>query len=144
MPQNVSANRSVSGIGKAGFSDSAELALPALDLNIFLESNKRMQRPGQAFTRGNQKPPIALSMEMVTRPNETYIIDGHKIHTAASVGVGVHPEDGKNFSELMKMADIAMYCIKGAMNTITITEQSDAGNGERQAPGPAVPENAVR
>lgn len=36
-------------------------------------------------------------------------LDGHKLVTTASIGVSLYPRDGKDFSELLKHSDSAMY-----------------------------------
>ena len=72
----------------------------------------------------------ALAVEISGRLSEPYIIDGHKIHTAASVGVAVYPRDGKTFEALMKQADIAMYRSKGTRHSTSITEQPKKDVGE--------------
>ena len=71
----------------------------------------------------------ALAVEIGVRLSEPYILDGHEIHMAASVGVAVYPGDGQSFDALMKQADIAMYRNKGTGHSISIIEQlrKDAG-----------------
>jgi diguanylate cyclase (GGDEF)-like protein len=41
-----------------------------------------------------------------------YLIDGHKIHATASIGIAFYPEDGLTCNDLMKQADVAMYRAK--------------------------------
>lgn len=41
-----------------------------------------------------------------------FIFEGHDIHVSASIGIAIFPEDGHNFSELLKGADTAMYHAK--------------------------------
>jgi diguanylate cyclase (GGDEF)-like protein len=72
----------------------------------------------------------ALSVKISGRLSEPYIIDGHKIHMAASIGVAVYPGDGHTFDDLMKQADTAMYRSKGAGHTTSITEEPKEGVGE--------------
>ena len=65
----------------------------------------------------------ALAVEIVGRLSEPYIIDGHKIHMAVSVGVAVYPGNGQSFDDLMKQADVAMYRTKGTGHSTSIIEQ---------------------
>lgn len=65
----------------------------------------------------------ALALEIGRRLGEPYIIDGHRIQMAVSIGVAVYPGDGQTFDSLMKQADIAMYRAKGMGHSTTITEQ---------------------
>ena len=40
---------------------------------------------------------------------------------AVSLGMAIYPGDGRSLDELMKKADIAMYCIKGTGHSTCIT-----------------------
>ncbi|WP_372521646.1 diguanylate cyclase domain-containing protein [Sulfuricaulis sp.] len=86
----------------------------------------------------------ALTAEIGGRLSEPYIIDGHKIHIAASVGVAVYPGDGRTFDDLMKQADIAMYRAKGTGHSTSITEQPKEDAGATELYNPPAPENADR
>jgi len=44
--------------------------------------------------------------------NEPIVINGHEFHVGASTGISVYPDDSKNHSDLMSMADKAMYDVK--------------------------------
>jgi diguanylate cyclase (GGDEF)-like protein len=86
----------------------------------------------------------ALAVEIGGRLSEPYIIDGHKIHTAASVGVAVYPGDGQTFEALMKQADIAMYRTKGTGHSTSITEQPKEDVGQDELYNPPAPKNSDR
>jgi len=86
----------------------------------------------------------ALAVEIGGRLSKPYIIDGHKIHIAASVGVAVYPGDGRTFDDLMKQADIAMYRTKGTGHSTSITEQPKEDAGETELYNPPAPKNADR
>ena len=43
-----------------------------------------------------------------------FAVDGHEIATSLSVGIALYPQDGADFSTLLKKADIAMYQAKAA------------------------------
>jgi diguanylate cyclase (GGDEF)-like protein len=85
-----------------------------------------------------------LAVEIGARLSEPYIIDGHKIHAAVSVGVAVYPGDGRTFDDLMKQADIAMYRAKGTGHSTSITEQPREDVGQAVLYKPAAPKNADR
>jgi len=84
---------------------------------------------------------VALAVEIGGRVGEPYIIDGHKIHMTASVGVAVHPGDGRTLDDLMKQADIAMYRAKGMGHATSITEQPKEDAGQAVLYKSAAPEN---
>ena len=43
-----------------------------------------------------------------------FLLDGHEVSTSGSMGVAIYPDDGGDFDELLKRADIAMYVAKDA------------------------------
>jgi GGDEF domain-containing protein len=86
----------------------------------------------------------ALAVEVGNRLSEPYIIDGHRIHMAASVGIAVYPVDGRTFDDLMKQADIAMYRTKGAGHGIAIIEQPREDVGQAALYKPTATRNADR
>jgi len=43
-----------------------------------------------------------------------FLLDGLQVSTSGSMGVAIYPEDGADFDELLKKADIAMYVAKDA------------------------------
>jgi len=86
----------------------------------------------------------ALATEIGGRLSEPYIIDGHKIHTAVSVGVAVYPRDGRTFNDLMKQADIAMYRTKGTGHSTSIVEQPRENIGQAVLYKPTATQDADR
>ena len=86
----------------------------------------------------------ALAVEIGGRLSEPYIIDGHQIHMAVSVGVAVYPDDGKNYDDLMKQADVAMYRSKGTGHSTSITALPRDDIGEAESGNPPAPKNADR
>jgi diguanylate cyclase (GGDEF)-like protein len=86
----------------------------------------------------------ALAIEIGARLSEPYIIDGHKIHTAVSVGVSVYPGDGRTLDDLMKQADIAMYRSKGTGHSTSIIEQPREDVGQAVLYKPTATKNADR
>jgi diguanylate cyclase (GGDEF)-like protein len=86
----------------------------------------------------------ALAVEIGVRLGEPYILDGHKIHMAVSVGVAVYPGDGRSFNDLMRQADIAMYRAKGTGHSTSIIVQPKEDVGQTVLYKPAAPKNADR
>jgi diguanylate cyclase (GGDEF)-like protein/PAS domain S-box-containing protein len=43
---------------------------------------------------------------------EPFLVEDHELHTTASIGVAIFPDDGSDADTLLKNADIAMYCAK--------------------------------
>lgn len=72
----------------------------------------------------------ALVGEIRERLRKPYILDGHEIHMAVSVGIAVYPSDGHTFNDLMKQADIAMYQNKSTGRSTSIIEQPKKDFGE--------------
>ena len=62
---------------------------------------------------------------------EPFRLDGHELTTSVSVGVAIYPDDGADFEDLQKKADMAMYRAKDAgRNTYRFFNQEmndDAG-----------------
>ncbi len=79
----------------------------------------------------------ALASEIGRRLGEPYIINGHRIQMAVSIGVAVFPDDGQTFDNLMKQADIAMYRTKSLGHSTTIFEQPKKLADKSASPGKA-------
>jgi diguanylate cyclase (GGDEF)-like protein/PAS domain S-box-containing protein len=45
---------------------------------------------------------------------EPFLIRGHQLYASCSIGVSVFPQDGKDFEQLLRQADVAMYAAKRA------------------------------
>jgi len=62
-----------------------------------------------------------------------FSIEGHVLHSSASIGVSLYPDDGDDFAGLLKAADIAMYSAKAAgRNAIRFFDAGmSAGSAER-------------
>ncbi len=53
-----------------------------------------------------------VAKKLMAAASEPYHIDHHEITITSSIGIAVFPDDGKNFDDLLKSADIAMYRAK--------------------------------
>jgi diguanylate cyclase (GGDEF)-like protein len=53
---------------------------------------------------------VARKIEQTHRA--AFDINGHRIHTSTSIGIGLYPQDASNAAHLMKNADTAMYHAK--------------------------------
>ena len=53
-----------------------------------------------------------ISARIVIALAAPFILDGHRVTTAASVGIAIYPNDGTDAATLLKNADVAMYKAK--------------------------------
>lgn len=44
--------------------------------------------------------------------SQPFLVEGHKLHIAASIGISLYPSDATNIDELVRNADFAMYMAK--------------------------------
>ncbi len=51
------------------------------------------------------------AVDMLGRP---YLVDGHQVNIGASIGIAVAPEDGAEYGQLARNADLALYAAKKA------------------------------
>jgi diguanylate cyclase (GGDEF)-like protein/PAS domain S-box-containing protein len=63
-------------------------------------------KDGDAVTR--------IAEQILATMSVPFSLDGHDVAISCSVGVAVFPEDGRDFDELLKKSDIAMYHAKEA------------------------------
>jgi diguanylate cyclase (GGDEF)-like protein len=57
---------------------------------------------------------IALVERLIQQFQRPLQVDGREITTSLSLGIALYPDDGQDFAELLKKADIAMYQAKEA------------------------------
>ncbi|WP_199609487.1 EAL domain-containing protein [Flocculibacter collagenilyticus] len=55
---------------------------------------------------------VNVAQRINTTVSELFHLRGYDVSTSTSIGIAVYPEDGKDISELLKNADIAMYHAK--------------------------------
>ncbi len=53
-----------------------------------------------------------IAWKIIDTLASTYLIEGHEVDSAASVGISLFPQDGEDVGALMKAADTAMYHAK--------------------------------
>jgi diguanylate cyclase len=56
----------------------------------------------------------AVAVRLVESLSLPYVLDGATVHSAASVGVALYPDDGEDGAMLLRHADTAMYAAKHA------------------------------
>ncbi len=78
---------------------------------------------------------FALAREIISTFQDPFLIEGHEIVGAASIGISLAPRDGKTPNDVLKHADIALYRAKKVgPGTIRFFEPSDdASARERRA-----------
>ena len=101
----------------------------SLRLKSFQKNNDILVRySGDEFifiTKKTKKDYIKkLAKEVITRLSEPYAIKQYQFILGASIGISQFPIDGKNFDEVKRYADIAMYEAKKEKNTYCIFEDS--------------------
>ena len=66
----------------------------------------------QMDVKGPEQPAF-LGDRLVSFLAEPFEIDGHRIVIGTSVGIAMAPDDGSDSMELLRNADLALYCSKG-------------------------------
>ncbi len=83
-----------------------------------------LERPGDAS---------AVAGKILQALDQPYLIAGERLHSSASLGISVYPQDGADVVELMRAADTAMYHAKsqGRNNLQYFTAALNADADER-------------
>ena len=55
---------------------------------------------------------VALVKRFVDVLGCPYLVDGHLVNIGASIGVALSPQDGQDYTQLMRNADLALYAAK--------------------------------
>jgi diguanylate cyclase (GGDEF)-like protein len=50
-----------------------------------------------------------LAGKLVEELGCTYVLEGQEVHSNASIGIAIYPNDAEDPTELVKHADLAMY-----------------------------------
>jgi diguanylate cyclase (GGDEF)-like protein len=61
---------------------------------------------------GDAKEASLTARRIVGALGEAFIVDGHQIVIGASIGIAIEPRDGTTFDQVLKNADLALYCAK--------------------------------
>jgi predicted signal transduction protein with EAL and GGDEF domain len=55
-----------------------------------------------------------IAVKLLGQLTAPFLLDGLEVSTSGSMGIAMYPDDGADFDELLKKADIAMYVAKDA------------------------------
>jgi diguanylate cyclase (GGDEF)-like protein len=112
-------------------------------LQIAAQRMKRQLRPGDILARLGGDEFAALVAPVRDRReaeeignrlehcfDEPFLLDGHSIHGAASVGIALFAEDGQTRDALFSRADAAMYAVKHRRR-LTAATPAPAGSSSR-------------
>ncbi|HOI75061.1 MAG TPA: MASE3 domain-containing protein [Syntrophales bacterium] len=79
-----------------------------------------------------EKAALVVAEKIVESLGMDFVLEGHPVHTSASVGIARFPEDGKDGRTLLRKADEAMYRAKEAggnrYEQVSTFQEPDAGN----------------
>ena len=78
------------------------------------------------------KQAVALAERMAAALAEPAIIDGQPLHTGASIGITLFPDDAASTADLLKNADLALYRAKGRGRGGAEFYSSEMGEQARQ------------
>ncbi|HRP73981.1 MAG TPA: PAS domain S-box protein [Rhodocyclaceae bacterium] len=70
------------------------------EFTVLLE---RLQHPEAAGT---------IATKLIRAFDEPFLVSGHQLHVSISIGISISPDDGEDFSTLLRNADAAMYKAK--------------------------------
>jgi diguanylate cyclase (GGDEF)-like protein len=89
---------------KSSLRDTDMLARLGGDEFAIIQSGEESPRQGAA----------SLAARILKLISEPYDIDGHVVFVGSSIGIALAPENFDNSSDLLKMADLALYAVKEA------------------------------
>lgn len=77
---------------------------------------------------------LTAAQNITAALSEPLVVDQHRLHVTASIGIGIYPHDGRTMEVLIKNADAALYHAKtlGRNNYQFFTEQMNIAAGERR------------
>ncbi len=56
---------------------------------------------------------VKIAQKIIDSLQRSFVCHGHELHATTSIGIAVHPQDGRDTGTLMRNADTAMYFAKG-------------------------------
>lgn len=62
-----------------------------------------------------------LASDLISIAQHPFELDGETIHVSMSIGIAIFPQNGLTVNELIKNADIAMYCAKSSGNAAIVS-----------------------
>ena len=71
--------------------------------------------PGLSLDAGER-----LAERLVGALDDPFVLDGMVLHVRASVGLAHHPEHGSDPDDLLRRADIALYCAKSSQRPVEV------------------------
>ncbi|MET0768641.1 MAG: bifunctional diguanylate cyclase/phosphodiesterase, partial [Solirubrobacteraceae bacterium] len=71
--------------------------------------------PGLSLDDGER-----LAERLVGALDDAFVLDGMVLHVRASVGLAHHPEHGSDPDDLLRRADIALYCAKSSQRPVEV------------------------
>jgi diguanylate cyclase (GGDEF)-like protein len=71
--------------------------------------------PGLSLDAGQR-----LAERLVGALDDSFVLDGMVLHVRASVGLAHHPEHGSDPDDLLRRADIALYCAKSSQRAVEV------------------------
>ncbi len=83
---------------------------------------------------GSQEEAEQLAERLLAALDQPLEVDSVALHIRASIGIACYPEHGRTAPELMRHADVAMYCAKGSdVGFATYAEEDDKYSIDRLA-----------
>ncbi len=84
------------------------------EFTVILEPEPDVERAEQAARH--------VAGHMLSVMSEPFELNGHRIHVSGSIGIVIHPRDGRDAHELLRNADTAMYQAKQSRNAFRFYE----------------------
>ncbi len=66
----------------------------------------------QRLDSASHEPAISLALRIIGAIAKPFELDGHVVNVGTSIGIALCPEQGKDRSELLQKADLALYAVK--------------------------------
>ncbi|MBG6057983.1 diguanylate cyclase (GGDEF)-like protein [Cryobacterium sp. MP_M5] len=73
---------------------------------------------------------VAVAVKLRAALAEPFLLEGITLHSSASMGIAVHPEQGNDVTALMRKADMAMYKAKSTRSGHHVYQSDDDSHGD--------------